>query len=85
MNTLRGRLILSHTLPLLLIVPLIGAALAYLLETRVLLVEVSGDLASEAALIGDTLRDHPDIWRDPKQATAFVTRIRVTGRPGEYT
>jgi two-component system, OmpR family, sensor histidine kinase BaeS len=78
MNTLRGRLVLSHTLPLLLIVPLIGAALAYLIETHVLLVEVSDDLTSQASLIAETLRDRPEIWRDPDQAAAFVARIRIS-------
>src|SRR5262245_50791190 len=81
MNTLRGRLILSHTLALLLVTPLIGVALAYLLETQVLLVVVSNDLAREANLIADTLQSRPEVWRDPHQAALFVTRTEVaTGR-----
>ena len=77
MNTLRGRLILSHTLALLLVAPLIGVALAYLLETQVLLAEVSDDLGHEANLIAETLRGRPDVWRDPRQAAVFVARLDV--------
>jgi len=77
MNTLRGRLILSHALPLLFVAPLIGVALAYLLETRVLLHEVSDDLAHEARLVVETLRNRPDIWRDSRQAAVYVARIDV--------
>ena len=36
LRTLRSRFILSHILPLLLVVPLIGIALIYLLEVLVL-------------------------------------------------
>jgi hypothetical protein len=75
MNTLRGRLILSHTLALLLVAPLIGVALVYLLETHVLLDEVSDSLAGEANLIADVLRNRPNIWRDSHQAAGFVARI----------
>ena len=77
MNSLRGRLIMSHTLPLLLVAPLIGVALAYLLETHVLLVEVSDDLTGEANLIGETLRSRPGIWLDSQQAAAFVAQVSV--------
>ena len=48
---LKTRFILSHILPVLLIVPLIGVALIYLLETQVLLQDLSTDLTEQAAVI----------------------------------
>ena len=38
LDTLRFRLILSHVIPLLVIIPVVGIALVYTLETRLLLV-----------------------------------------------
>ena len=48
MHTLRSRLIVSHLLPLLLLIPLVGVALVYILETQVLLAEFSDELMNLA-------------------------------------
>jgi len=77
LSSLRSRLILSHMLPLLIIVPLMGIALIYVLETQVLLTSLSNELRGEAVLIAEIARDHADIWRDPAQARAFVARIKL--------
>ncbi len=50
MRTLRTRLILSHILPLLIVVLLIGVSLDYVLETRILLTNLAGELTGEAVL-----------------------------------
>jgi hypothetical protein len=55
-NTLRRRLILSHVLPLLVILPLMGIALIYVLETQVLLTSLSGQLVSQSRLVAPTIR-----------------------------
>lgn len=51
MRTLRTRLILSHLLPLLLILPLLGLALIYVLETRVLLPALTAEMVRQAELV----------------------------------
>ena len=45
LNTLRRRFILSHMLPLLITVPIIGIALIYVLETRVVLPGLADELS----------------------------------------
>jgi two-component system sensor histidine kinase BaeS len=75
MRTLRGRLILSHLLPLLVVIPLAGIALTYLLETQVLLAGLSTELERQAILIATIASDYPQIWFDQDQAQAFTTRI----------
>jgi two-component system sensor histidine kinase BaeS len=81
-STLRRRLIFSHILPLLVIMPLIGLALIYLLEARVVLPSLTNELTSQAGLVVEMARDQPDVWSDPTQAQAFVTRVspRLTAR-----
>jgi len=73
MRTLRARLIVSHILPLLLIVPLVGVALVYLLETQVLLADLSHELVRAGVLTADMARDEPSIWQDTTEAQHFVT------------
>ena len=74
-NTLRRRLILSHVLPLLVVLPLMGIALIYVLERQVLLNSVSGQLVSQARLVAEMAGDHPDIWTDPAQTQVFLRRL----------
>jgi two-component system sensor histidine kinase BaeS len=75
MRTLRGRLILSHLLPLLVVIPLAGVALTYLLETQVLLAGLSTELERQAILIATVASDYPQIWFDQDQAQVFTARI----------
>jgi two-component system sensor histidine kinase BaeS len=75
LRTLRRRIILSHVLPLLVIIPLTGVALAYVLETQVLLNSLSGELTGEAVLIAEVVADQPVLWRNPAQAQVFVKRV----------
>jgi two-component system sensor histidine kinase BaeS len=76
-RTLRNRFILSHILPLLITVPLIGIALIYLLEVNVLLPTLTNELTSQAQLLIDLAHDQPDVWTDAAQAQAFVTRVHA--------
>jgi hypothetical protein len=40
-DSLRSRFVLSHVLPMFIVIPLIGIALTYILETQVLLQNLS--------------------------------------------
>ena len=75
LSTLRARLIASHVLPLIIIIPLMGLALVYMLETRVILPNLARQLTGQAVLVGELTREHPEIWQDPAGAGAFVSRI----------
>ena len=82
MRSLRVRLILSHMLPVVVITPLVGIALTYLLETQVLLASVSNELMGQATLMANVTSDQTGIWSDTGQAHAFVADIspQVTAR-----
>jgi two-component system sensor histidine kinase BaeS len=72
---LRNRLILSHILPALLVIPLMGAAMVYVLETRLLLPIVYGNLAKEAKLMAEITRDQPIFWQNNEAAQALVNGV----------
>jgi len=76
--TLRNRLIASHVLPLLVIVPLMGIVLVYVLETQVLLPLLADDLTEQAALVVEITRNYPGTWDDPTQAQVIVEQTSPT-------
>lgn len=75
MRSLRARLILSHMIPLIIVIPLVGVALTYLLETQVLLAGSSNELELQAALVAEAAAQNPQIWYSPLQAAAFVSQV----------
>ena len=75
MGSLRSRLILSHLLPLLIVIPLAGLILIYTLETQVVLKDLSDRLTERADLIVEALEGQPEIWTDSDQAAIFIADI----------
>jgi len=76
LRTLRNRLILSHVLPLLIIIPLMGVAIIYALETQVLLPSLSKELAGEASLLAEIASNQPEIWENPDFPQDILTQAR---------
>jgi two-component system sensor histidine kinase BaeS len=74
-TTLRRRFILSHLLPFLVIMPLMGIVLVYVLETNLIIQNLASELQGEAILIGVMSRDYPEIWRSPVMAQNFVSSM----------
>ncbi|HNB51234.1 MAG TPA: ATP-binding protein [Anaerolineales bacterium] len=71
-RTLRTRLILSHVLPILLVIPLIWISLLYILENRFLLPVVYNALEEDATLLAEIVRLQPGLWENPIGAQALV-------------
>jgi two-component system sensor histidine kinase BaeS len=75
LRTLRWRFVLSHVLPLAIIIPVMGIALIYVLETQVLLDVLSQELEGQALLAAKIAVGRPGIWHDPEQAQVFVDEV----------
>ena len=75
MASLRSRLILSHLLPLLIVIPLVGMILIYSLETQVVLNDMSERLTERANLIIEALEDQPEVWTNDEQAAIFISDV----------
>ena len=80
MRSLRTRLILSHILPLLVVVPLVGVVLLYIVETQVSLSNITAELEQQAALTAQIASEQPEVWLDANQAQIFVSRYSTTHR-----
>ncbi len=81
-RTLRSRLVLSHLLPLLVVIPLMGLGLIYTVETQILLPDLLNELEGQAQLVVELARAEPDLWSNPVRAQAFVAQLgpRVEAR-----
>lgn len=77
MHSLRSRFVFSHLLPILIVVPLVGLTLIYLLETQVVLTDLSEDINEKAALIADSLDASPEVLTDAELAEIFLAGLTV--------
>jgi two-component system sensor histidine kinase BaeS len=82
LNTLRGRFILSHILPLLIVIPLMGIAIIYLVETQFLLPSLLAELKGDALLLSRIASQNLEIWDDPTYAQQLLSQasFRNDGR-----
>jgi signal transduction histidine kinase len=73
---------LNTLIPLMVIVPVMGILITYLLETQVFLGSLTNELTRQAVLVADTASAYLEIWQDPVRAQAFVTRVspRLTAK-----
>jgi two-component system, OmpR family, sensor histidine kinase BaeS len=72
MKSLRFRLILSHVLPPLIILPLLVISLAYMIESQVLLADLANNFRRVAVLAAQNAAAEQAVWRDTSQAEDFV-------------
>jgi signal transduction histidine kinase len=78
MHSLRGHLILSHILPLLVVMPLVGISLIYVIETQVLLTNLTEELTQQAVQVADATQNRADIWQDATQAQLLVDSLKIS-------
>jgi signal transduction histidine kinase len=82
MDSLRNRLVLSHILPVVIVIPLIGLAIYLLLlmqhnltNMEALVDRHTDHLAEQAELLAETVGQVEEIWTDPTFAQGFITGV----------
>lgn len=81
MNSIRTELVLSHVVPLIVLIPFLGLLLVYIVETQVLLGNLADDLAGEAVVLAEIARQGGDAFRDKGSAEFFA---RAAGAQYEH-
>lgn len=76
-RTLRSQLILSHILPLLIIIPLMGIALIYVLETQILVANLSRELSGDASLLAQVVSENTQIWNSVQAAQSVLDQLNT--------
>jgi signal transduction histidine kinase len=74
-RSLRIRLIFSHILPVMLVIPLMGIAMVYVLETRLLLPMIYRNLTKEATLMAEITRNQSVFWQNSDASQALVDGV----------
>jgi two-component system, OmpR family, sensor histidine kinase BaeS len=72
LKSLRNRLIFSHILPLLIIIPLMGIVLVYVFENLIYLPNLAEELEANALLLANTTTSQPELWLNPQRLQSFV-------------
>jgi two-component system sensor histidine kinase BaeS len=80
MHSLRSRLITSHILPVIIILPILALALAYILETQLFLQNIATEIEQQAVLTAELATSQPEIWGDTNQARIFLTRLSTVNQ-----
>ncbi len=76
-RTLRSRLILSHVIPLVLIIPLIGVGLIYLLERQFLIPQFAQNLIGDANLLVEISRAEYELFGNPVLSERVLNRVKL--------
>lgn len=79
MKSLRSQLVLSHTLPLLILLPLLGLLLVFIVETQVLLTSLTDELTQHAKALAQAAQLDAVIFQDRAQAQEFVQNAARDG------
>jgi len=76
-RTLRNRLILSHILPLLLIIPAMGLTLIYVIETRYIIPRMATNMLGDARLFAEITRAEYTFWGSPVFFEQLLNRVEM--------
>lgn len=79
MKSLRSQLILSHILPVLILLPLLGLLLVFVVETQVLLTNLTDELTQHARALAQAAQLDAVVFQDRAQAEAFVKNAAGDG------
>jgi two-component system, OmpR family, sensor histidine kinase BaeS len=72
----RSQLILSHLLPLIIVLPLLGVIFITIVESQILLTNVVDDLQRTAVTVAAQAAAEPIVWQDAAQAQPFIEKFR---------
>jgi two-component system, OmpR family, sensor histidine kinase BaeS len=75
-KSFRSQLILSHLLPLIIVLPVLGLIFITIVESQILLVNVVDDLRRAAMTVAAQAAAEPIVWQDSAQAQTFVEKYR---------
>lgn len=84
MKTLRSRLIFSHILPLVVVIPLIAVTLIYLLETQILLSSLSAQITERALLVARAINPQPELLANPEDAESLLLSLNTGVQSGIF-
>ena len=77
MKSFRSQLIVSHLLPVIIVLPLLSVIFIIVVESQILLTNVVDDLRRTAVTVAAQAATEPIVWQDTAQAQAFAEKFRA--------
>jgi signal transduction histidine kinase len=77
LKTLRARLIISHLLPILIIIPITGIVLSYVLESQFLLPRLTQDLTNDSRYLAEISRGEFQLFGNPILVSSLLDRVGI--------
>ena len=77
LRSLRSQLIVSHLLPLIIVLPVLGLIFITIVESQILLTNVVDDLRRTAVTVAAQAATEPIVWQDNAQAQDFIAKFRA--------
>lgn len=75
-DTLKRRMILSHLLPILVVIPLISLSVYYAIQMQIVANDINKVITREYDSIQNYARSNPEIWNDPDAADYLIQQIQ---------
>lgn len=79
-KTLRTQFIFSHILPLLIVIPLMGLLIIYMIESRFLIPSMLSELENNALLLGKLIGQNDLLWNDVDYANELLKEVPITNQ-----
>jgi two-component system, OmpR family, sensor histidine kinase BaeS len=77
LRSLRSQLILSHLLPLIIVLPVLGLIFITIVESQILLANVVDDLRRAAVMVAAQAATEPIVWQNDAQAQTFIEQMQA--------
>jgi signal transduction histidine kinase len=77
LRSLRNRLVFSHILPLIFIIPLMGVALVYSIEKQILIPSLAEELVGNGRLLAEISRNEYELWGNPILFESMLVRVQL--------
>ena len=75
LNTLRARFIISHILPLLIVIPILGATIIFFVENQFLTPTLLSELQGNALLLSRLVERDSEFWQRPGYASELMGQL----------
>lgn len=74
---IRWRLLLSHILPIVVLIPLVGLAMIYILENQLILPTLANEMINQGMLVARLTKDDPEVWNSSAEAQSLLVSLNI--------
>lgn len=73
----RWRLLLSHILPIIILIPLVGLASLFVIENQLILPTLANEMLNQGMLVARLTKDDLQVWNSPTKAQSLLDSLNI--------